>query len=62
MTLLMQLFSRIFNYLLPFVMTMFCGRLGNSVMAGYGLASAVSLLLKVNVLTFREKKMFSKTK
>ncbi|KAL3991691.1 octopamine receptor beta [Sarotherodon galilaeus] len=34
------LLSRILNYLLPFVVTMFCGRLGNDVMAGYGLASA----------------------
>nr|XP_040031536.1 multidrug and toxin extrusion protein 1-like [Gasterosteus aculeatus aculeatus] len=34
------LLSRILNYLLPFVVTMFCGRLGNEVMAGYGLASA----------------------
>ncbi|XP_028319932.1 multidrug and toxin extrusion protein 1-like [Gouania willdenowi] len=34
------LLSRILIYLLPFVVTMFCGRLGNSVMAGYGLASA----------------------
>ncbi|XP_028319930.1 multidrug and toxin extrusion protein 1-like isoform X1 [Gouania willdenowi] len=34
------LLSRILMYLLPFVVTMFCGRLGNSVMAGYGLASA----------------------
>lgn len=41
----MQLFSRILNFLLPFVVTMFCGRLGNKVMAGYGLASAVSSLL-----------------
>uniref|UniRef100_A0A3Q2DC35 Multidrug and toxin extrusion protein n=1 Tax=Cyprinodon variegatus TaxID=28743 RepID=A0A3Q2DC35_CYPVA len=32
--------SRILQYLLPFVVTMFCGRLGNDVMAGYGLASA----------------------
>ncbi|XP_030632194.1 multidrug and toxin extrusion protein 1-like [Chanos chanos] len=32
--------SRILNYLLPFVVTMFCGRLGNSVLAGYGMASA----------------------
>ncbi|XP_073673839.1 solute carrier family 47 member 4 [Garra rufa] len=32
--------SRILNYLLPFVITMFCGRLGNSVLAGYGMASA----------------------
>ncbi|MED6295248.1 hypothetical protein CHARACLAT_029699 [Characodon lateralis] len=36
------LLSRILHYLLPFVVTMFCGRLGNDVMAGYGLASAVS--------------------
>ncbi|CAJ1065204.1 solute carrier family 47 member 4 [Xyrichtys novacula] len=40
------LFSRILNYLLPFVVTMFCGRLGNDVMAGYGLASAT-----INVTT-----------
>ncbi|KAI4898725.1 hypothetical protein NFI96_024104 [Prochilodus magdalenae] len=32
--------SRILNYLLPFVITMFCGRLGNSELAGYGMASA----------------------
>ncbi|XP_034025060.1 multidrug and toxin extrusion protein 1-like [Thalassophryne amazonica] len=40
------MFSRILNYLLPFVVTMFCGRLGNEVMAGYGLASAT-----INVTT-----------
>uniref|UniRef100_A0A1A7Y007 Multidrug and toxin extrusion protein n=1 Tax=Iconisemion striatum TaxID=60296 RepID=A0A1A7Y007_9TELE len=40
------LLSRILNYLLPFVVTMFCGRLGNAVMAGYGLASAT-----INVTT-----------
>uniref|UniRef100_A0A669EPF7 Multidrug and toxin extrusion protein n=1 Tax=Oreochromis niloticus TaxID=8128 RepID=A0A669EPF7_ORENI len=40
------LLSRILNYLLPFVVTMFCGRLGNDVMAGYGLASAT-----INVTT-----------
>uniref|UniRef100_A0A3Q4N493 Multidrug and toxin extrusion protein n=1 Tax=Neolamprologus brichardi TaxID=32507 RepID=A0A3Q4N493_NEOBR len=34
------LLSRILNFMLPFVVTMFCGRLGNDVMAGYGLASA----------------------
>lgn len=34
------LLSRILNDLLPFVVTMFCGRLGNEVMAGYGLATA----------------------
>uniref|UniRef100_A0A673ACH2 Multidrug and toxin extrusion protein n=1 Tax=Sphaeramia orbicularis TaxID=375764 RepID=A0A673ACH2_9TELE len=34
------LLSRILNCLLPFVVTMFCGRLGNEMMAGYGLASA----------------------
>ncbi|XP_055370057.1 multidrug and toxin extrusion protein 1-like isoform X2 [Betta splendens] len=40
------LLSRILNYLLPFVVTMFCGRLGNEVMAGYGLACAT-----INVTT-----------
>ncbi|XP_041850804.1 multidrug and toxin extrusion protein 1-like [Melanotaenia boesemani] len=40
------LLSRILHYLLPFVVTMFCGRLGNDVMAGYGLASAT-----INVTT-----------
>ncbi|KAL7400992.1 hypothetical protein ABVT39_021191 [Epinephelus coioides] len=40
------LLSRILNYLLPFVVTVFCGRLGNKVMAGYGLASAT-----INVTT-----------
>ncbi|XP_013878336.1 multidrug and toxin extrusion protein 1 [Austrofundulus limnaeus] len=40
------LFSRILHFLLPFVVTMFCGRLGNDVMAGYGLASAT-----INVTT-----------
>ncbi|KAL7400429.1 hypothetical protein ABVT39_012225 [Epinephelus coioides] len=40
------LLSRILNYLLPFVVTMFCGRLGNEVMAGYGLACAA-----INVTT-----------
>ncbi|XP_053729288.1 multidrug and toxin extrusion protein 1-like isoform X1 [Synchiropus splendidus] len=40
------LLSRILNYLLPFVVTMFCGRLGNKVMAGYGLATAT-----INVTT-----------
>ncbi|XP_071213459.1 multidrug and toxin extrusion protein 1-like isoform X2 [Salvelinus alpinus] len=40
------LLSRILNYLLPFVITMFCGRLGNAVLAGYGLACAT-----INVTT-----------
>ncbi|KAM9801681.1 LOW QUALITY PROTEIN: multidrug and toxin extrusion protein 1-like [Neosynchiropus ocellatus] len=40
------LLSRILNYLLPFVVTMFCGRLGKKVMAGYGLATAT-----INVTT-----------
>uniref|UniRef100_A0A3B4AG20 Uncharacterized protein n=1 Tax=Periophthalmus magnuspinnatus TaxID=409849 RepID=A0A3B4AG20_9GOBI len=31
------------NYLLPFVVTMFCGHLGNEVMAGYGLASTINV-------------------
>lgn len=34
------LITRILAYMLPFVNTMFCGRLGNNVMAGYGLACA----------------------
>ncbi|XP_019943621.2 multidrug and toxin extrusion protein 1-like [Paralichthys olivaceus] len=34
------LLSQLLNYLLPLVVTMFCGRLGNDVMAGFGLASA----------------------
>ncbi|XP_029027697.1 multidrug and toxin extrusion protein 1-like isoform X1 [Betta splendens] len=40
------LLSRILLFLLPFVVTIFCGRLGNEVMAGYGLASAT-----INVTT-----------
>ncbi|XP_057695505.1 multidrug and toxin extrusion protein 1-like isoform X2 [Corythoichthys intestinalis] len=40
------LLSRVLIYLLPFVVTMFCGRLGNDVMAGFGLASAT-----INVTT-----------
>ncbi|XP_077578247.1 multidrug and toxin extrusion protein 1-like [Stigmatopora nigra] len=40
------LLSRLLNYLLPFVVTMFCGRLGKEVMAGFGLASAT-----INVTT-----------
>nr|XP_029535893.1 multidrug and toxin extrusion protein 1-like [Oncorhynchus nerka] len=40
------LLSRILNYLLPFVITMFCGRLGNEMLAGYGLACAT-----INVTT-----------
>ncbi|KAE8295169.1 Multidrug and toxin extrusion protein 1 [Larimichthys crocea] len=40
------LLSRILSFLLPFVVTVFCGRLGNEVMAGYGLASAT-----INVTT-----------
>uniref|UniRef100_A0A3Q2U0D2 Multidrug and toxin extrusion protein n=1 Tax=Fundulus heteroclitus TaxID=8078 RepID=A0A3Q2U0D2_FUNHE len=46
-----QLLSRILSYLLPFVVTMFCGRLGNEVMAGYGLASAVSTINVTTVAT-----------
>ncbi|XP_053728228.1 multidrug and toxin extrusion protein 1-like [Synchiropus splendidus] len=34
------LVSRILQYMLPFVVTVFCGRLGNNVMAAYGLATA----------------------
>uniref|UniRef100_A0A3Q2NTQ8 Multidrug and toxin extrusion protein n=1 Tax=Fundulus heteroclitus TaxID=8078 RepID=A0A3Q2NTQ8_FUNHE len=51
------LLSRILSYLLPFVVTMFCGRLGNEVMAGYGLASAQTFggrnLLQVGVILQR---------
>uniref|UniRef100_A0AAY4DU64 Multidrug and toxin extrusion protein n=1 Tax=Denticeps clupeoides TaxID=299321 RepID=A0AAY4DU64_9TELE len=32
--------SRILNYLHPFVVTIFCGRLGNSALAGYAMACA----------------------
>ncbi|XP_026853518.2 multidrug and toxin extrusion protein 1-like [Electrophorus electricus] len=37
---------RFLNFLLFFVVTMFCGRLGNTVLAGYGMASAT-----INVTT-----------
>uniref|UniRef100_A0A3Q3WMB2 Multidrug and toxin extrusion protein n=1 Tax=Mola mola TaxID=94237 RepID=A0A3Q3WMB2_MOLML len=52
------LLSRVLNYLLPFVITVFCGHLGNEVMAGYGLAFAVSTfgaknLLRVGVILQR---------
>ncbi|XP_026051523.1 multidrug and toxin extrusion protein 1 isoform X2 [Carassius auratus] len=40
------LISRILNFLLPFVITIFCGHLGNSELAGYALASAT-----INVTT-----------
>ncbi|XP_077578249.1 multidrug and toxin extrusion protein 1-like [Stigmatopora nigra] len=40
------LLTRILSYLLQFVVTVFCGRLNNEVMAGYGLASAT-----INVTT-----------
>uniref|UniRef100_A0A3B4AG14 Multidrug and toxin extrusion protein n=1 Tax=Periophthalmus magnuspinnatus TaxID=409849 RepID=A0A3B4AG14_9GOBI len=45
------------NYLLPFVVTMFCGHLGNEVMAGYGLASAVSTYSNVLYFTFGGKNL-----
>ncbi|XP_036380299.1 multidrug and toxin extrusion protein 1 [Megalops cyprinoides] len=38
--------SRILNFLLPFVITIFCGHLGNAELAGYALASAT-----INVTT-----------
>ncbi|MFT7818362.1 multidrug and toxin extrusion protein 1-like [Arapaima gigas] len=41
-----QLASRILNFLLLFVNTIFCGHLGNTELAGYGLASAT-----INVTT-----------
>nr|XP_029509314.1 multidrug and toxin extrusion protein 1-like [Oncorhynchus nerka] len=37
------LVSRILNFLLPFVITIFCGHLGNAELAGYALGSAVDL-------------------
>ncbi|XP_061734395.1 multidrug and toxin extrusion protein 1-like [Nerophis ophidion] len=40
------LIAQILNYMLPFVVTMFCGRLSSEVMAGYGLAT-----LTVNITT-----------
>ncbi|TRY57289.1 hypothetical protein DNTS_008885 [Danionella cerebrum] len=40
------LISRILNFLLPFVTTIFCGHLGNAELAGYALASAT-----INVTT-----------
>ncbi|KAM6985185.1 multidrug and toxin extrusion protein 1-like [Aplochiton taeniatus] len=40
------LVSRILNFLLPFVITIFCGHLGNTELAGYALASAT-----INVTT-----------
>nr|XP_040037085.1 multidrug and toxin extrusion protein 1-like [Gasterosteus aculeatus aculeatus] len=33
--------SRILNFLLPFVISIFCGHIGNSELAGYALASAI---------------------
>ncbi|KAM9348851.1 multidrug and toxin extrusion protein 1 [Symphorus nematophorus] len=35
------LLSRIMNFLLPFVITIFCGHIGNAELAGYALASAI---------------------
>ncbi|KAI3373657.1 hypothetical protein L3Q82_022262, partial [Scortum barcoo] len=40
------LLSRFLNFLLPFVITIFCGHIGNAELAGYALASAV-----INVTT-----------
>lgn len=42
--LFLQLLSRILNYLLPFVTTIFVGHIGNVELAGYALASAVMCL------------------
>ncbi|KAJ0021962.1 hypothetical protein NQD34_009452 [Periophthalmus magnuspinnatus] len=50
------LITRILGYLPSFVNTMFCGRLGNNVMAGYGLACATfggKNLLRVGVILQR---------
>lgn len=41
----LQLLSRILNFLLPFVITIFCGHIGNAELAGYALASAVPPIL-----------------
>ncbi|XP_058483892.1 multidrug and toxin extrusion protein 1-like [Solea solea] len=38
--------SRVLNFLLPFVITIFCGHIGNAELAGYALASAI-----INVTT-----------
>ncbi|XP_074528995.1 multidrug and toxin extrusion protein 1 [Halichoeres trimaculatus] len=40
------LLSRILNFLLPFVISIFCGHIGNAELAGYALASAI-----INVTT-----------
>lgn len=36
-----MLLSRILNFLLPFVISIFCGHIGNAELAGYALASAI---------------------
>ncbi|XP_062408851.1 multidrug and toxin extrusion protein 1-like [Sardina pilchardus] len=35
------IFYRVLNYLTPFIVTVFCGRLGNTVLAGYAMASVI---------------------
>ncbi|KAM7374365.1 hypothetical protein PAMP_007027 [Pampus punctatissimus] len=42
------LLSRILNFLLPFVTTIFCGRIGNAELAGYALTSATINLTTVS--------------
>lgn len=48
--LFLQLLSRILNYLLPFVTTIFVGHIGNAELAGYALASAVLCLLLLSLI------------
>lgn len=48
--LFLQLLSRILNYLLPFVTTIFVGHIGNAELAGYALASAVLCFLLLSLI------------
>lgn len=48
----LQLLSRILNFLLPFVISIFCGHIGNAELAGYALASAVLYLLLWRLVVF----------
>ncbi|KAM9801682.1 multidrug and toxin extrusion protein 1-like [Neosynchiropus ocellatus] len=43
--------ARVLQYFLPFVVTMFCGRLGNDVMAGYGLATGFLNIAAISIGT-----------
>lgn len=48
--LFLQLLSRLLNYLLPFVTTIFVGHIGNAELAGYALASAVLYLRLLSLI------------